>query len=165
MSVECVITEASEGDVELLASLIRESFATVAQRFGLTPENAPTHPSNSKKEWIQAAFEKGVRYFLLRASGQAAGCAALERVDEDKCYMERLAVLPAFRRRGFGEALVNHIVATAREMGLKAIEIGVIAAQTELRAWYEKLSFVESSTRHFEGLPFDVTFMRRELSD
>ncbi|MGA2286539.1 MAG: GNAT family N-acetyltransferase [Dehalococcoidia bacterium] len=165
MSVEYVIAEASEGDAELLAALIGESFATVAERFALTPESSPTHPSNCQPEWIQTAFARGVRYYLLRTSGQPAGCVALERVDDDKCYMERLAVLPAYRRRGFGEALVNHIVATAREMGLQAVEIGTIAAQTELRAWYERQGFVATSTRHFESLPFDVTFMRKELTE
>jgi ribosomal protein S18 acetylase RimI-like enzyme len=165
MSSEHVITEASEGDIELLASLIRESFADVAQRFGLTPENSPTHPSNCQPEWVQTAFGRGVRYYLLRTSGRPAGCVALERVDDDKCYMERLAVLPAFRRNGFGEALVDHIVATAREMGLRAIEIGTIAAQTGLRQWYERQGFVALSMRHFESLPFDVTFMRRELAE
>jgi ribosomal protein S18 acetylase RimI-like enzyme len=99
MSAEHVITEASEGDAELLARLIRESFADVARRFGLTPENSPTHPSNCQPEWIRVAFARGVTYYLLRASGQAAGCVALERVDDDKCYLERLAVLPAYRAR------------------------------------------------------------------
>jgi len=165
MSSEYAITEASEGDAGLLAALIRESFATVAERFALTPESSPTHPSNCQPEWIRTAFAKGVKFYLLRTSGQPEGCVALERVDDDKCYMERLAVPPAFRRKGFGEALVDHIVATAREMGLRAIEIGTIAAQAELRAWYERQGFVATSTRHFESLPFDVTFMRKELTE
>ncbi len=165
MAADYVITDASKDDAELLASLIRGAFADVAQRFGLTPENSPTHPSNCQPEWIQAAFARGVKYYVLRTSGQPAGCVALERVSDDTCYMERLAVLPAFRRSGFGEALVNHIVARAREMGLRAIEIGTIAAQTELRQWYERQGFVATGTRHFESLPFDVTFMRRELAD
>lgn len=163
MAVEHVITGASEDDAELLASLIRESFADVAKRFGLTPENCPTHPSNCEPEWIQAAFAKGVEYYLLRTSQRPAGCVALERVDAEACYLERLAVLPAFRRNGFGKVLVNHVVGTARELGLRAIEIGTIAAQTELRQWYERQGFEVTRIASFERLPFEVAFMRKTL--
>ena len=163
MSAQCVITEASEAEAELLASVIREAFADVAQRFGLTPENCPTHPSNCEPEWVSAAFARGVRYFLLQTPQGPAGCVALELVNADVCYLERLAVLPAFRRNGFGKALVNHVVDTARELGQQAIEIGTIAAQTELRKWYESQGFVATSTRGFERLPFEVTFMQRAL--
>lgn len=163
MAVDHVITDASEDDAELLASLIRGSFADVAQRFGLTPENCPTHPSNCAPEWIQAAFAKGVKYYLLRTSQRPAGCVALERVSADVCYLERLAVLPASRRNGFGEALVSHVVARALELGLRAIEIGTIAAQTELRQWYERQGFAVTRIASFERLPFDVAFMRKTL--
>jgi N-acetylglutamate synthase-like GNAT family acetyltransferase len=163
MAIDHVITEASEADAELLASLIRDSFADVAKRFGLTPENCPTHPSNCAPEWIQAAFAKGVEYYLLRTSDRPAGCVALERVSDDVCYLERLAVLPSFRRNGLGETLVSHVVARAEELGLRAIEIGTIAAQTELRQWYERQGFEVTRVASFERLPFDVAFMRKTL--
>ncbi len=163
MAVDQVITDASEDDAELLASLIRGAFADVAQRFGLTPENCPTHPSNCQPEWITAAFAKGVKYYILQTAKGPAGCVALERVSDDVCYLERLAVLPALRRNGFGEALVNHVVARARGLRLRAIEIGTIAAQTELRRWYERQGFEVTRVASFAALPFDVTFMRKAL--
>ena len=108
--MDYVIREAAEADAGLLASLIREAFADVAVRFGLTPENSPTHPSNCTPEWIRSAFAKGIRHFVLETPEGPAGCVALEQANADVCYLERLAVLPAYRRNGFGEALVNYAV-------------------------------------------------------
>jgi GNAT superfamily N-acetyltransferase len=161
--VDYAITDATEADAVLLASLIRESFAGVAQRFGLTPENSPTHPSNCTPEWISSAFAKGVRYHLIRNDQGPAGCVALEQAAAGLCYLERLAVLPSYRRRGLGKALVDHVVTKAREVGARRVEIGIISADVELGRWYEKLGFSVTTTARFEHLPFEVTFMRKAL--
>ena len=161
--MDYVIAEAAETDADLLASLIREAFADVAVRFGLTPENSPTHPSNCTSDWIRAAFAKGIRHFVLETPGGPAGCVALEQANTDVCYLERLAVLPAYRRNGFGEALVSYTVDRARELGARRVELGMVAAQTELREWYERLGFSVTSVVRFEGKRFEVAFMRKAL--
>ena len=161
--MDYVITDATEADVRLLASLIRESFADVAQRFGLTPENSPTHPSNCTPEWIRSAFAKGVRYYIVRTDQGPVGCIALEHANADLCYLERLAVLPSFRGYGLGKALVGHVMNKARELGAHRVEIGIISADAELREWYERLGFSVTATAQFEHLPFEVAFMRKIL--
>jgi GNAT superfamily N-acetyltransferase len=158
------ITDATEADAELIASIVRASFADVAARFGLTPENSPTHPSNCAPEWISAALAKGARYYVLQTPGGPAGCVALEQANEAKCYLERLAVLPAFRRHGFGEALVEHAIAKARGLGVQRVELGMVAAQAKLRRWYERLGFSVTTTVLFDGTLFEVAFMRRVLA-
>jgi len=161
--VDYVITDATEADAGLLASVVRESFADVAERFGLTPENSPTHPSNCAPEWISSAFAKGVRYYIIRTDQGPVGCAALEHANADVCYLERLAVLPTFRGHGFGKALVNHAMDKARGLDARRVEIGIISADAELRKWYERLGFSVTTTAQFKHLPFEVTFMRKVL--
>jgi N-acetylglutamate synthase-like GNAT family acetyltransferase len=161
--VDYVISDATEADAALLASLIRQSFAGVAQRFGLTPENAPSHPSNCAPEWIQAAFAKGVSYYVIRNDEGPAGCVALEQAGPGVCYMERLAVLPPYQRHGLGKALVDHVVMKTRELGARRVEIGIISDDVELRRWYEKMGFSATSTARFEHLLFEVTFMRKDV--
>jgi N-acetylglutamate synthase-like GNAT family acetyltransferase len=158
------IRPATDADQELLARLIRDAFATPAERFDLTPENCPRHPSNCTADWIADAMGKGTAYWLLENAGQPTGCVALECADEDIGYLERLAVLPAHRRRGCGRRLVEHVFDEARRQGLRRIEIGVIAEDGELAAWYERLGFRERERRRFEHLPFTVLFMYTELA-
>ena len=53
------IRNATRADIALLATIIRDSFRDVADRFDLTSQNCPTHPSNCTTEWIEKALEKG----------------------------------------------------------------------------------------------------------
>lgn len=45
-----VIREATRDDVPLLTGLICQSFRDLVERFGLTQENCPSHPSNTSEE-------------------------------------------------------------------------------------------------------------------
>jgi GNAT superfamily N-acetyltransferase len=158
-----VIREASREDAPLLARLIRDSFRDVAQRFNLTADNCPTHPSNCKSEWIETDFAQGTRYFILESSGEPCGCVALEKAAADRCDLARLAVMPACRSKGFGKALVQHALTEARLMGAQTVELGIIADHSELKQWYERMGFSVSGSKLFDHLPLEVTFMRISL--
>jgi GNAT superfamily N-acetyltransferase len=157
------IREADSADISLLSHLVRQSYREVADRFELTPANCPKHPSNCADEWIENDFARGVSYFILEHRGIPAGCVAIERAEAGLCYLERLAVLPHERKKGFGNQLVEHAFHTARGLGSKKISIGIIAEQTELKQWYRKFGFIEGDTKAFGHLPFMVTFMICEL--
>ncbi len=153
------IREAISEDAPLLVRLIRDSFKDVAQRFCLTPENCPKHPSNYTNEWVEADFDRGVDYCIMEIGTQPVGCVALEMIGDDLCYLERLAVLPQFRRMGYGRQLADHVMDMAKAHGAKHMSIGIISAQAELKQWYEKIGFLEGDTKIFQHLPFHVTFM------
>lgn len=155
----------TEKDAEVLAEITRNSFQDVADRFDLTPENAPRHPSNCTVDWIQKDMEDGVIYFAIENNNYVAGCVALERANSEICYLDRLAVLPNQRRSGFGKALVEHALLEAKLLGVNYISIGTIAEQTELKDWYKRLGFVEGESKEFPHLPFRVTFMSYGINE
>jgi hypothetical protein len=51
------------------------------------------------------------------------------------------------------------VLAEAKRSGARHVSIGIIAQQTELKNWYQKIGFVEAETKEFAHLPFRVTFM------
>jgi N-acetylglutamate synthase-like GNAT family acetyltransferase len=104
-------------------------------------------------------MERGVIYFAVEDRNQVAGCVALERANTDVACLERLAVLPHHRRRGFGKALIEHALSEARRLGVNSVSIGIIAEHTELKDWYRKLGFVEGESKESPDLPFGVTYM------
>jgi N-acetylglutamate synthase-like GNAT family acetyltransferase len=108
-------------------------------------------------------MERGVRYFIIENENIVAGCVALECASFDECYLERLAVLPDQRRRGFGKKLVTHVFSKAKLRGVQRVKIGIIAEHSELKTWYKKIGFVEQESKEFSHLPFRVTFMSYEL--
>lgn len=159
------IVEATSEEVDALTRLIRDSFTDVARRFDLTPENCPKHPSNYTREWVQGDLERGVRYFILKADEISIGCVGVEKASPATCYMERLAVLKAQRGKGYGTRLVRHALNQAREVGAANMDVGIIAADTGLKNFYNTLGFKEGGTKTFPHLPFNVTFMRYTFKD
>lgn len=159
----CHIREARLTDVTVLSGLIRNAYRDVAERFQLTQANCPKHPSNCTDEWIEKDLARGVRYFIMIHGERPVGCVAVETAEEDLCYLERLAILPHERNKGYGHQLVEHVFETARQLGLKTISIGMIARQTDLKQWYQKIGFVEGEITDIEHLPFEVCFMTYAL--
>jgi len=161
--ITMIIGEANKADIGVLVSLLRNSFRDVAEKFNLTVENCPKSPAFYTKEQLEEDFEKGMRYFILEQDGQACGCVALEKAGPNFCYLGRLAVLPEYRRNGYGRALINHIFEQARKIGVRRVEIGMIAKDRKLKNWYKKLGFINKGTKRFDHLPFLVAFMAKEL--
>ncbi len=159
-----VIRDAKKTDKEVLVPLIRDSFRDVAEKFALTAESCPKFPAFNAKERVEGDYEKGLKYFILEENGRACGCVALEKASPDLCYLGRLAVLPEYRDKGFGGALVNHLFERARKSGIRRVEIGIISKHRKLKNWYRKLGFIQKGTKKFDHLPFNVAFMYRELN-
>ncbi len=153
------IRPAGPGDAALLAGLIRESHRDVAVRFGLSGANCPKHPSFCTEDWIRADFDRGEKYFILFRGQEPAGCVAYEKPKAVLAYLNRLSVLPAYRRRGYGTELVRFVLDLARRDSVKTVSIGVIGESIELRQWYGKLGFAYEKTKRFPHLPFSVTYM------
>ena len=175
------------------AELIRASFATVAAEFGITEENAPTNPAFITIERIFDAAAKGAEFFVLTvgatASEEAAvtggandvgadvdgafpsapievGCVAVEPSKDDATayYIERVAVLPAFRHRGYGALLVDHALSAIRKRGGREAQIGLIDENGRLKRWYINMGFVETGKKKFSHLPFTVCFMKKPIT-
>ena len=100
-----IIREAADGDVSLVTRLIRDSFRDVAERFGVTAETGRAHPSQCTEEWVRSALEWGILFYILEEDGVPCACVAIGRSGGGISRMERLSVLPEYRRRGLGRVL------------------------------------------------------------
>ncbi len=160
-----MIREANIEDSEILADIISESFKDVANRFSLTPENCPRHPSNYTASWVESDFKRGVRYFILYQDNTPVASVGLEIPGPEVCYLERLSVVPEMRGNRFGIELVRHTIKCAASNGIQKISIGIIDKHTELKKWYKNLGFIETGTRSFPHLPFTVCFMELEFNN
>ena len=157
------IRNATVSDIPMLTELIRNSFITAAEKFDLTPDNCPKHPSNCTHEWIERDFARGVTYFILEYDDMPVGAVALEKATPDLWYLERLAVMPKFRYKGFGRTLIDYACTAVRAENGNTAGIGIIAHDKELHGWYEKIGFTKGDTKQFPHLPFEVLFMTLEL--
>lgn len=154
----------SHTDLETLVRVIRESFLTVARDFNLTPENAPTNPAFLRLERLQDSISNQLEFFAARIGEDIVGCVGIQPgKTEGEYYIERLAVLPAYRHNGIGKMLLDAAVAEITKRNAARIGIGIIDENTVLKDWYRSNGFVETGTKKFERLPFTVCFMSKNI--
>lgn len=157
------IRRAKENDAKVLSQLIRSAHKGVATKFGLTKENCPKHPSNCSIDWIQADFNREVLYFILTENHLPVGCVAVKKANPQVCYLERLSVIEAYRKKGYGAHLVRHAIKTAQALDAHTISIGIIAQFDILKQWYRHLGFKETQTLDIKHLPFKVLMMEYSM--
>lgn len=163
------IKEVFADQADVLAQLIREANRAVAKSFGINQDNGPKHPSFCESCWVENDLHRGERYFLLTENQQPIACVAYEIPTNSngvrKAYLNRLSVLPEQQSKGIGSQLVAHIIEQAKADQLSFISIGVIGEHSKLQDWYEQLGFVKGDTKHFDHLPFSVTYMMYDLNN
>lgn len=139
--------------------VIHKSFATVAAEFKLTEENCPSHTSFIKLDKLQNHFDWGWSMFGLYENDQQIGYFSLSKIADQEYELHNIAVLPEYRRNGYGKMLLDYAKEKVTEMGGKKIKIGIIEENTVLKNWYEANGFISTGTKRFEHLPFTVGFM------
>ena len=143
----------SEKRTRMRFSCLRISFEIPIEMWphGLisTPQNCPKHPSNCTPDWVEKDVNRGVSYYCLDLDDKTIGCAAFEKASPEEGYLERLAVLPEYRYRGLGKALIRHVFDVARTTGIRRMGIGIISEQQDLKQWYERMGFVEQEIKTF----------------
>lgn len=153
----------TETELETSVKIIADSFATVAAEFKLTKDNCPTHPSFVTIKQLMEMKRKGLKLFGLFVEGAQFGFVALEKKKDKAFSMEKLAVLPEYRSKGYGGELVDFVNNNVKDAGGKKLSIGIIDEHTVLKQWYESKGFKQTARTKFEHLPFTVCFMEKPV--
>ena len=70
-------------EANVIAETVRMSFRDVAEKFEITREAAPTHPSQCEAEWIQSEMDAGWVYLVAEEEGAVIGL----RLSDLQCYL------------------------------------------------------------------------------
>lgn len=81
------------------------------------------------------------RLYLARADGFPAGCVALRKLDDETCEVKRLYVRPAYRQKGIGGSLLEHVVADGREIGYKRLVLDTLPVLTSATHMFQGMGF------------------------
>jgi len=154
-----IIREVTMEELPACAETIRQSFGTVAEEFHLTQENCPTNPAFISDEQLLTEWEKNTLMIGLFCDEILAGFCALKQTSPTIFSLERVAVLPDFRHKGYGRALLQFMKNQAAAKGAEKLTIGIIEENTRLKNWYADLGFLSAGTKIFPHLPFTVGFM------
>jgi putative acetyltransferase len=104
---------------------------------------ATTRPEDVHALEVDSLLDPSVTFFTFRADGELLGVGALQRLDDEHAEIKSMHTAEAARGRGVGRAMVDHLVAVARERGHRrvSIETGAGPAFAPARRLYASASF------------------------
>ena len=145
--------------------VIRQSHRTVADQFGITAENAPRYVAfaTDEKRLLWHMDNEHRLMFLDEEDGVIRGYYSLLLKNDGECELGNLSVLPEYRHRGIGTALLKHAVNTAREQNRALMRLSIVEENTMLRKWYERNGAVHTGTEKYDFFPFTCGYMTIRL--
>jgi len=152
-------------DLRSCAGLLRLAFAETARNFGLTEQNAPTNAAFATVQNLHRHLQGGMILYGMFLAGALTGCVAIKQSNSAPgvFYIERLAVSPADRNRGYGERLLAFALERIRDRGGTEASLGLIDDNVQLKRWYASRGFVQRERRRVAHLPFKVCYMSAKI--
>ena len=104
------------------------------------------YPEESRHAFsIDKLIREEVAFFVMRLEGQPAGCGGVKLFGTEYGEVKRMFVRPAYRRRGLGLQILNHLADYARGQGVSVLRLETGIHQTEAIALYEGYGFQRRS--------------------
>ncbi len=164
---EAMIREVRREEIPACVRVIRDSHRTVADAFGFTVENAPRYVAFATDEnrllWHMDREHRLM--FADEEDGILRGYCSLLLKKDGECELGNLSVLPEYRHRGIGTALLKHCAAAARERHYRVMRLSIVEENRVLRDWYERSGAVHTGTEKFDFFPFTCGYMTIDLTD
>ena len=161
-----MIKEINKNEFAECVNVIKRSFQTVADEFGVTIENAPRFTAFATTEerlFYQLEYEHRLMMAYFSDEGKILGYYSLMFLENNECELNNLCVLPEARHKKIGEALLDDAVVCAKKKGCKKMKIGIVEENKVLRHWYENHGFIHTHTEKYDFFPFTCGYMERFL--
>jgi GNAT superfamily N-acetyltransferase len=104
-------------------------------------ESYPYPPESRHAFSVDKLLREGVAFFVARCEGEPAGCGGVKLFGTEYAEVKRMYVRPAYRRRGLGRAVLDHLATYARAHGVRVLRLETGIFQTEAIALYERYGF------------------------
>lgn len=121
--------------------------------------------------WSYDNFAENVRhglsvYFLAEYSGQVVGFGGMLIVMEE-AHIMNVAVLPNFRKKGIGRALLQAMIAEAGRRNASAMFLEARVSNQIARSLYRSAGFAEIAVRkeYYTDTREDAVIMRLEIGE
>lgn len=160
-----MIKQITKENIPECVKVIRESFLTVAEEFGITPENAPRFTAFAVTEdrlrrQLESEHRPMSAYF---EDGRISGYCSLSLLGDGVCELNNLCTLPAYRHNKIGERLLLSSFEQAKGLDCSKMILSIIEENKRMRKWYENHGFIHTGTEKLDIFPFTCGYMEINL--
>ena len=141
------ITQLTQNQLLGYLSIIRQSYHTVAESYGLPEENCVASGSFIKMDQLMGDFRRGVKLFGCLCDGVSAGYMQLEVTEPGKFTLDKVAVLPEYRRQGIAQELIIQAIDIAKSKGAQYVYLEVRVSNIAAINLYKKHGFYQIGLR------------------
>lgn len=138
------IRDHTKSDIPEILRIIKTAFA---EQKGLV---SPPSSAESKTIEIVNHELKTANALVGEYEGKIVACVFYQPIS-DEIYIDRLAVLPEFRRRGFGKLLMEEIESRTAGLGIRKLSLSVRIELENQQNYYRKMGFEITSYESHEG--------------
>ncbi len=153
------LREATDRDVPAILDVMLDAFREY--KLVLDP---PSAAHAETVDTVRRRLGRG-RAVVAELQNHIVGFAFYEVHNDGLFYFSRLSVLPAFRRRGIGLALVKYIERRADEANAPGVRLGARVQLPHLVARYEKLGYRITRYMTHDGYTQPTYMYMEKLTD
>ena len=150
------IREATPDDAEPLAAVYRSAYAET-RRLGF-PMKAESATPDEVTEWIESNC-----LLVATVDGEIVGGVRLDRRDEDRTKLSRLAVHEEWKGEGIGGDLVDCAEETVRESGCGTIRLTTPPDHPYLVEFYRDRGYEVTGEYPLQYRDYDEVVMEKSL--
>lgn len=157
---------AEAADAPGIVQLVQSAYRGESSRQGWTSEADLVEGDRTDLEQVLSVINGDEAVILVLDDGsRIAGCCKIERRANGTAYFGMFAVSPEIQGGGLGRRLMTEAERQAvQRYGSDTMEMTVLAPQTALIAWYERLGFRRTGdTVPFPANPKDARVLRDDL--
>jgi putative acetyltransferase len=128
---------------------------------------AVTPPEDVHALDLEGLVDPDVTFFSYRADGELLAIGALKHLDPDHAEVKSMHTAESARGRGIGRAMLDHLLAFARQRGYRrvSLETGGMAAFEPARTLYRSAGFEETGAFGEYALSENSVFMTLTLDE
>lgn len=118
---------------------VRALVSSVLAEYRITPD-----PDDADLDLVDidaTYFSGGTLDVVTDPDGRVVGSCGIVRLDDERCELKKMYMLPAARGRGIGRRLLDRAVAFARGRGFRRIELTTASVLVEAIAMYRRHGF------------------------
>jgi len=120
-------------------------------------------PWEEDLDTIEQTYLRGGDFFVGYADNKLVVMGALKRIDDTTAEIKRMRTSPDLWRKGYGQAMLEHLEDRARELGFRRIILDTGEKNVGAQRLYEKNEYKKTKQERKPYLPFDSIFYEKSL--